>query len=69
MSGMIYVLGAIAVYLVGMLAIGVVYSKNTNSEDFFLGGRRLGPVVTAMSTEASDMSAYLLMGVPGLAMF
>ena len=55
MSGMIYVLGAIAVYLVGMLAIGVVYSKNTNSEDFFLGGRRLGPVVTAMSTEASDM--------------
>ena len=69
MSGMIYVLGAIAVYLVGMLAIGFAYSKNKNSEDFFLGGRRLGPVVTAMSTEASDMSAYLLMGVPGLAMF
>ncbi len=69
MSGFAYVLGAIAVYLVGMLAIGVVYSKNSSSEDFFLGGRRLGPVVTAMSTEASDMSAYLLMGVPGLAMF
>ena len=69
MSGMIYVLGAIVVYLVGMLAIGIAYSKNKNSEDFYLGGRRLGPVVTAMSTEASDMSAYLLMGVPGLAMF
>ena len=69
MSGMIYVLGAIAVYLIGMLAIGFAYSKNSSSEDFFLGGRRLGPVVTAMSTEASDMSAYLLMGVPGLAMF
>ncbi len=69
MTGMIYVLGAIAVYLVGMLAIGIAYSKNKSSEDFYLGGRRLGPVVTAMSTEASDMSAYLLMGVPGLAMF
>ena len=69
MNGMIYVLGAIAVYLIGMLLIGVVYAKNKNSEDFYLGGRRLGPVVTAMSTEASDMSAYLLMGVPGLAMF
>ena len=69
MSGMIYVLGAIAVYLVGMLAIGFAYSKNKSSEDFYLGGRRLGPVLTAMSTEASDMSAYLLMGVPGLALF
>ncbi|MBQ7472737.1 MAG: sodium/proline symporter [Oscillospiraceae bacterium] len=69
MSGMVYVLGAIAVYLIGMLLIGVAYSKNSSSEDFYLGGRRLGPVLTAMSTEASDMSAYLLMGVPGLAMF
>lgn len=69
MNGIGFVLGAIAVYLVGMLAIGFAYSKNSSSEDFFLGGRRLGPVVTAMSTEASDMSAYLLMGVPGLAMF
>ena len=69
MSGIGYVLGAIAVYLVGMLVIGFAYAKNRNSEDFYLGGRKLGPVVTAMSTEASDMSAYLLMGVPGLAMF
>ena len=69
MSGTVYILAAIAIYLVGMLAIGFAYSKNKSSEDFYLGGRRLGPVVTAMSTEASDMSAYLLMGVPGLAMF
>ena len=65
----ICVLIAIAVYLVGMLFIGMKYSKNETSEDFYLGGRKLGPLVTAMSTEASDMSAYLLMGVPGLALF
>ena len=63
------ILIAIAVYLVGMLAIGFKYSNNKTSEDFYLGGRKLGPIVTAMSTEASDMSAYLLMGVPGLALF
>ena len=63
------ILLAIAVYLIGMLAIGFKYSNNKTSEDFYLGGRKLGPIVTAMSTEASDMSAYLLMGVPGLALF
>lgn len=63
-------LAAIAVYLVGMLYIGFRYSKNqTDSEEFYLGGRKLGPMVTALSTEASDMSAWLLMGVPGLAFF
>ncbi len=65
----VVILLAIAVYLVGMLAIGFRYSNNKTSEDFYLGGRKLGPIVTAMSTEASDMSAYLLMGVPGLAFF
>ena len=60
---------SVVVYLVGMLGIGFVYSKNSTSEEFYLGGRKLGPLVTAMSTEASDMSAYLLMGVPGLALF
>ena len=65
----ICILVSVVVYLVGMLAIGIVYSKNETSEDFYLGGRKLGPIVTAMSTEASDMSAYLLMGVPGLALF
>lgn len=58
---------AIVLYLVGMLLIGAYYSKkNKNSTDFYLGGRKLGPLVTAMSAEASDMSAYLLMGIPGL---
>ena len=61
---------AIVVYLVGMIVIGYSNSKSTgSSSDFYLGGRKLGPVVTALSTEASDMSAYLLMGVPGLALF
>lgn len=61
---------SIAVYLTGMLCIGFYYSKgNKSSSDFYLGGRKLGPIVTAMSTEASDMSGWLLMGVPGLAYF
>ena len=61
---------AIVVYLFGMLIIGFISSKNTNDVgDFYLGGRKLGPFVTAMSAEASDMSSYLLMGVPGLAYF
>ena len=65
----ICILASIVVYLIGMLIIGIIYSKNETAEDFYLGGRKLGPIVTAMSTEASDMSAYLLMGVPGLALF
>lgn len=59
---------AIIAYLLFVLGIGVYYSrKNQNSGDFYLGGRKLGPLVTAMSAEASDMSSYLLMGVPGVA--
>ena len=66
----IFVILAIVCYLVGMLLIGYHHSKGTkNSSEFYLGGRRLGPITAAMSTEASDMSAYLLMGVPGLALF
>ena len=69
-SSSIFVLLAIVIYLVGMILIGYRHSKGTStSSDFYLGGRKLGPVVAAMSTEASDMSAYLLMGVPGLALF
>ena len=69
-SSLICILIAIAVYLIGMLAIGAYYSKDQKtSGDFYLGGRKLGPVVTAMSTEASDMSGWLLMGLPGLAYF
>ena len=56
----------IIAYLVMMLAIGFFYSKgNNDSSDFYLGGRKLGPFVTAMSAEASDMSSWLLMGLPG----
>ena len=56
------------VYLLGMLMIGFLVSKkNETVSDFYLGGRKLGPLVTAMSAEASDMSSYLLMGLPGLA--
>lgn len=64
----ICILLTIFCYLLGMLAIGVYYAKRTASaSDFFLGGRSLGPFVTAMSAEASDMSSYLVMGLPGLA--
>lgn len=59
---------AIVLYLAVMIYVGVRFSKgNTSASDFYLGGRKLGPFVTAMSAEASDMSSYLLMGLPGLA--
>lgn len=59
---------SIAVYLIAMLGVGVWFSKRNNSvDDFYLGGRKLGPFVTAMSAEASDMSSWLLMGLPGVA--
>ena len=69
-ANIICILIAIVVYLAGMIAIGVYYSKGqSDAHEFYLGGRKLGPIVTALSTEASDMSAWLLMGVPGLAFF
>lgn len=59
---------AMVLYLVGMLIIGFRSLDRTGSAgDFYLGGRKLGPFVTAMSAEASDMSSWLLMGLPGLA--
>ncbi len=62
------ILISIFVYLIGMLSIGFYCAKRTvSTSDFFLGGRKLGPYVTAMSAEASDMSSYLMMGLPGLA--
>lgn len=64
----ICIIATIVIYLVGMLLVGFVYSKsNEDSSDFYLGGRKMGPLVTAMSAEASDMSSWLLMGMPGLA--
>ncbi len=62
------IMAAMVIYLLMMLAIGFVFSKNNgDSTDFYLGGRKMGPLVTAMSAEASDMSSWLLMGLPGLA--
>ncbi len=59
---------AFVLYFVAMLAIGVwffVKSKDNGEKEYFLGGRSMGPWVTAMSAQASDMSAWLLMGLPG----
>jgi len=59
---------AFVLYFIAMIAIGVFFflkSKNTTEKDYFLGGRAMGPWVTAMSAQASDMSAWLLMGLPG----
>ena len=62
------ILIAMVLYMAIVVWIGVFYSRKTKtSEDYFLGGRGLGPWVTAMSAEASDMSSWLLMGLPGLA--
>ena len=68
MTSQICIVIAIVVYLAMMIYIGISCSKkNTNVDDFYLGGRKLGPIVTAMSAEASDMSSWLLMGLPGVA--
>ena len=61
---------AFVLYFVAMLAIGIFFffkskNKDVNEKDYFLGGREMGPWVTAMSAQASDMSAWLLMGLPG----
>ncbi|MDO5291893.1 MAG: sodium/proline symporter PutP [bacterium] len=62
------VLLSMAAYMALVIGIGVYYSKkNKTSDDYFIGGRGLGPWVTAMSAEASDMSSWLLMGLPGVA--
>lgn len=69
-AAQIGIIVSIVVYLAGMLVVGFLASRKTKDVgDFYLGGRKLGPFVTAMSAEASDMSSYLLMGVPGLAYF
>ncbi len=68
-SNTIQILVAMVVYMAAVIVIGVLFAKKANksSENYFLGGRSLGPWVTAMSAEASDMSGWLLMGLPGLA--
>ena len=59
---------AFVIYFVVVLGIGLYFffkSKDNSEQDYFLGGRKMGPWVTAMSAQASDMSAWLLMGLPG----
>ena len=60
---------AFVLYFVFMLGVGVFFfiktKDNANEEEYFLGGRSMGPWVTALSAQASDMSAWLLMGLPG----
>lgn len=58
----IIIMITIIAYMGMMIIIGISFSKkNSSVGDFYLGGRRLGPIVTAMSAEASDMSSWLLM--------
>ncbi|MDE5863968.1 MAG: sodium/proline symporter PutP [Lachnospiraceae bacterium] len=65
-SSIIWVLLAFAAYMIVMVVIGAVYAgKTKSSEDFFLGGRNLNGWVAALSAQASDMSGWLLMGLPG----
>lgn len=63
----IYELISIGLYVLIMIMIGIYgYRKSTsNSEEFLIGGRKMGPFVTALSAGASDMSGWLLMGLPG----
>ncbi len=54
------------IYIVGMLALGIVaYRRTMNLSDYLLGGRSLGPWTSALSAGASDMSGWLLLGLPG----
>ena len=61
-----WIIVAFVLYLLGMVAVGAAYAKkNSSAEDYFLGGRSLGGFVAALSAQASDMSGWLLMGLPG----
>lgn len=68
-SDTLKVLIAMICYMLIVIGIGLFFAKRAqeNSENYFLGGRSLGPWVAAMSAEASDMSGWLLMGLPGVA--
>ena len=66
-----WVLLAMLCYFVVVVVVGFIYAKrsNSNSEEYFIGGRGLGPWLSALSAGASDMSGWLLMGLPGVAYF
>ena len=70
-TGNVGIIAAIVSYMCFILRVGYTISKQNekSSEGFYLGGRKLGPFVAAMSAEASDMSSWLLMGLPGVAYF
>ena len=62
------IINTFVLYIGFMMAIGVYYYRRTrNMSDYFLGNRKLGAWVTSLSAEASDMSGWMLMGVPGYA--
>lgn len=67
--GKVQILFAMIVYIGAVTAIGLAYAKRAgeSSDNYLIGGRSLGPWVTAMAAEASDMSGWLLMGLPGVA--
>ena len=68
-GGTLRILIAMCIYMAAVICIGLSFARkaNKNSENYFLGGRGLGPWIAAMSAEASDMSGWLLMGLPGVA--
>lgn len=64
----LFIILAFIAYLIFMIGIGMYfYGKNRTTTEYFLGGRKLGSWVTSMSAQASDMSGWLLMGLPGAA--
>lgn len=68
-GGSVQILIAMVLYMAVVIAIGLFYAKRANesSDNYLIGGRSLGPWVVAMGAEASDMSGWLLMGLPGVA--
>ena len=68
-SASLQMLVSMVLYIMVVLFIGIYFAKRANesSENYYIGGRSLGPWVAAFSAEASDMSGWLLMGLPGLA--
>ena len=65
-ENLLWIIVAFVAYMLMMIIIGACYMKKTsNSEDYFLGGRGLSGWVAALSAQASDMSGWLLMGLPG----
>ena len=68
MTGSSILIATLVVYIIGLLALGILAERRTkNAADFFLGGRRLGPLVAAVGASASSSSAWTLLGVSGAA--